>query len=62
VQCVSMTKMHEVIVVAQDKTWSYTERALGDDFIPLATETYNCFHSRFDSFLASCVHPCIIHH
>jgi hypothetical protein len=23
---------------------------LGNDFIPLAVETYGCFHSRFDSF------------
>jgi hypothetical protein len=30
------------------------ERALGDDFIPLAIETYGCLHSRFDSFLTTC--------
>jgi len=33
-----------------------------DDFIPLAIETYGCFHLCFESFLTSCVHACIACH
>jgi hypothetical protein len=34
----------------------------GNDFIPLAIETYSCFHPRFDSILSSCVHATITCH
>jgi hypothetical protein len=37
-------------MVAQEKTQSYVEQMLGDDFIPFAIETYGCFHFHFDSF------------
>jgi hypothetical protein len=57
-----MTTLHVGTVVAQDKAQSYIERALGDDFIPLAIKTYNCFHPHFDSSLISYVHACIVHH
>jgi hypothetical protein len=36
VQCVSMTTMHAITIVAQNKAWSYTKRTLGNNFIPLA--------------------------
>jgi len=32
------------------RTWSYTEWALGNDFIPFIIEMYGCLHSHFDSF------------
>ncbi len=57
VQCVSMTTTHVAIIAVQDNPQSYTKQALGDDFIPLAIETYNCFHPHFDSFMTSCVMP-----
>jgi hypothetical protein len=37
----------------QKKTQSYTECALGDNFIPLVIKTYGCFHSCFNSFQCS---------
>jgi hypothetical protein len=40
-----------MMMVVQENTESYVERTLGDDFIPLAIETYGCFHSHFDFFL-----------
>jgi len=42
VLCVSSMTMHVVIVVVHEMTCSYTERTSGDDFIPLAIETYGC--------------------
>jgi glutaminase len=54
--------VHATIVVAQDKAQSYIERTLGNDFIPLAIETYGCLHPHFDSFLTSYVHACITCH
>jgi hypothetical protein len=62
VQHVLMMAVHVATIAIQDKAQSYTKRALGDDFIPFAIETYSCFHPHFDSFLTSCVHACIIHH
>jgi hypothetical protein len=38
----------------------YTKRVPEDDFIPLAIEMCSCLHPRFDSFLTSCVHACMI--
>jgi hypothetical protein len=55
-------KTHAVTIVVQDKARFYIEQVLGDDFIPLAIETYDCFHLYFDFFFASCVHPYIICH
>jgi len=54
--------MHATIVAVQDKAQSYIEQAPWNDFIPLAIETYNCFHLHFDPFLISCVHASIVRH
>ncbi len=43
VQCASMTTMHAITDVIQKKAQSYTKQTIGNDFIPLAIETYNCF-------------------
>jgi hypothetical protein len=50
-----------IIVAIQNITQSYIEQMLQDDFTPLATNTYNCFHPHFDSFLTS-VYANIAHH
>jgi len=57
-----MMTTHATIAVIKDKAQSYTKRASRNDFIPLAIETYDCFHPCFDSFLTSCIHACIICH
>jgi hypothetical protein len=62
VQHALMMAAHVATIAIQYKAQSYTKRAPRDDFIPLAIETYSCFHPHFDSFLTSCVHACIIHH
>jgi hypothetical protein len=62
VQCALTMIVHAIIVVAQDKAQSYIERTLGNDFIPLAIETYGCLHPHFDSFLTSYVHAYITCH
>jgi hypothetical protein len=54
VQQTLMTTTHIAMMVAQEKTRSYFEQILGDDFIPLVIETYGCLHSHFDSFLITC--------
>jgi hypothetical protein len=54
VQWTSTMIIHVTMMSAQEKTWSYTGRALGNDFIPLVIETYECFHFCFDSFLTAC--------
>jgi hypothetical protein len=36
---------HVVMMPAHEKTRSYVERTLGDDFILLAIDMYGCFHS-----------------
>jgi hypothetical protein len=61
-QCALTTIMHVVIVVAQDRAWSYKEQMLGYDFIPFAIKTYGCLHLHFDSFITSCVHANIVCH
>jgi hypothetical protein len=43
---------HVAMMVAQEKT--INEQALGNDFIPIAIETYGCLHSHFDSFFITC--------
>jgi hypothetical protein len=48
-----MTTTHAMMMVTQEKTRSYDEKAQGDDFIPLVIEMYGCFHFRFDSFLTT---------
>jgi len=50
-QWVLVTTTHAMMMAIQEKTQSYAKQALGDDFIPLAIETYGCLYSRFDSFL-----------
>lgn len=45
-----MTIVHVVIVVAQNKTLSYTKQVPRNDIIPFAIETYYCFYPRFNSF------------
>jgi hypothetical protein len=50
VQQTLATITHVTTMVTQEKTQSYVERTLGDDFIPFAIETYGCFHFHFDSF------------
>jgi hypothetical protein len=62
VQCVLMMTTHTTIIATQDKARPYIKRTPREDFIPLATKTYDCLHPHFDSFLTSCVHACIIHH
>jgi hypothetical protein len=42
VLCASSTTMHVALIVAREKTCSYTKWTLGDDFIPLAIKTYGC--------------------
>jgi len=53
---------HATIFSVQNKTQFYIEQMLGVDFIPLAIETYNCFHLHFDSFLTFCVNVNITCH
>jgi len=45
---------HVITMAAQEKTRSYAEQTLGDDFIFFVIETYGCFHSHFDSFFIAC--------
>jgi hypothetical protein len=52
-QTLTMTT-HTMMMVAQEKTQSYVEQTLINDFIPFAIEMYGCFHFRFDSFLTAC--------
>jgi hypothetical protein len=40
VQGVSTTTTHVTTIVVQDKTQSYIERMVGDDFIPLAIDLW----------------------
>jgi hypothetical protein len=49
-----ITTTHVVMMDIQEKTRSYTKQTLDDDFIPLAIETYECFHFYFNSFLSAC--------
>jgi hypothetical protein len=49
-------------MVVQEKTWSYVEQTLNDDFILLAIEMYGCFHSYFDSLLTTCAQTIIVCH
>jgi hypothetical protein len=58
VQRTSTMTTHVMKMVAKEKTRSYTKQTLGDDFIPLAIETYGCF----DSFLIACAHTIIMCH
>jgi hypothetical protein len=44
---------YTMMMVAQEKTKSYIEQALGNDFIPFAIEMYGCFHFHFDSFFTT---------
>ncbi len=62
VQQTSTTITHVAMMVVEEKTRSYAERAQGDDFIPLDIETYECFHSYFDSFFIVCAQTIIARH
>ncbi len=48
-----MTTTHAMAMAIQEKTRSYTEWTLDNDFIPFAIEMYGCFHSYFDSFFTT---------
>jgi hypothetical protein len=62
VQRTSTTTKHAMTMVAQEKTRSDIKQTPDDDFIPLAIETYGCFHSHFDSFFITCAQTIIVHH
>ncbi len=62
VQWTTMTTTFGTMIVVQEKTWSYIKRTLGNDFIPLAIETYGCLYFCFDSILTTCAHTTIAHH
>jgi hypothetical protein len=49
VQHALMTTTHVMTIATQDKAYSYIEWTPRNDFIPLAIETYSCFHPWFDS-------------
>jgi hypothetical protein len=53
VQQTLTTTTDAMMMAVQEKTQSYTERALRDDFIPLAMETCGRFQSHFDLFLTT---------
>jgi hypothetical protein len=57
-----MTTTHAKMMVVQEKTRSYIEQALDDDFIPLTIEMYGYFHSRFDSFFTTYAQTTIERH
>ncbi len=61
VQQTSTTTTHAMMMVAQEKTQSYVEWTLDNNFI-LAIETYECFHSHFDSFLTTYAQTIIMRH
>jgi hypothetical protein len=61
-QNASTTITHVATNATQNKTWSCTEWASRNDFIPLAIKTYSCFHLCFDPFLTFCVHANIACH
>jgi hypothetical protein len=62
VQRASTTTTHAMMMTIQEKTRSYVKQTLGNNFIPLAIDTYGCFHSCFDSFLTICAQTTIAHH
>jgi len=61
VQWTLTTTTHVVMMATQEKTWSYIERALGNDFIPFVIKTYRCCHFHFDSFFWLLVHKPLSH-
>jgi hypothetical protein len=62
VQQASMTTSHVTMMVIQEKTRSYSKWAPGNDFIPLAIETYECFYFYFYLFCTACAQTTIAHH
>jgi hypothetical protein len=48
VQWTSMTIAHVATMAIQEKTQSYIERTLNNDFIPLVIDMCGCLHSHFD--------------
>jgi hypothetical protein len=51
---------HAITIVVQNKIRFYIYQTARNNFIPLAIETYDCFHPCFDSFFTSCVHANIV--
>jgi len=49
-----MMMTYTMMMVAQEKTQSYIERAPCNVFIPFAIEMYGCFHFCFDLVLTTC--------
>ncbi len=54
VQQTLTTTTYVAMMDAYEKTWSYNELPLADDFIPFAIKIYECFHSHVDSFFIAC--------
>ncbi len=59
VQQTSTTTAHVAMMVVQEKTWSYAEQTLRNDFNPLAIEMYECYHYCFNSLLTNCAQTTI---
>jgi hypothetical protein len=53
VQRASTATTHAMMIAYQKKTQSYVKQTPCNNFIPLAIDTYGCFHSRFDSFFTT---------
>jgi hypothetical protein len=51
-----------MMMATQEKTQSYAKQIVGDDFIPLVIEMYECFHSCCNSFLTACAQTTIACH
>ncbi len=62
VQQTSTMMTRVMIMVVQEKTRSYNERALDNDSIPLVIEMCGCLHSCFDSFFTTCAQTTIERH
>jgi hypothetical protein len=60
VQWTSTMTTHVAMVLAHEKTQSYTDWTLSNDFIAYAIETYGCLHSHFYSF--SITYMCTDHY
>jgi hypothetical protein len=58
VQQILTMMTNAMMMVVQEMTQSYVERAPSDNFIPFAIEMYGCFHS----FLTAYAHTIIVHH
>lgn len=54
IQCASSTTTCAMTIAIQKKTYSYKERARGNNFILFAIKIYGCLHFCFDPFFTSC--------